>query len=253
MKKLLPIISLCMFSFIAFAQQNDLKITYDANQGVSGLAGAAKVYMYSGAVTSSPTGQWEWTIGSTNQDDGVGLMSSMGNNLWTICLDPIPYYSSGIAGPIPAGNPILAIDMFFRNASGTQFGYNFQGTYIIVDMTTTPPSSSFPGVVAGTCAVGENEIQMQEFVMNNFPNPVKTNTIVTYNLKNNANNVTIKVYDVIGQAVRTLASGAQSAGVHKISWNGDGDKGNLLKNGLYFYTLEVDGAMIRTNRLIISR
>ncbi|MBL0341991.1 MAG: hypothetical protein IPP71_14315 [Bacteroidetes bacterium] len=40
-------------------------------------------------------------------------------------------------------------------------------------MTTTPPSSSFPGVVAGNCGVGENEVQFQEFVMNNFPNPVK--------------------------------------------------------------------------------
>ena len=33
------------FSFFAFAQQNDLRITYDANQGVSGLAGASKVYI----------------------------------------------------------------------------------------------------------------------------------------------------------------------------------------------------------------
>lgn len=52
--------------------------------------------------------------------------------------------------------------------------------------------------------MGENELQFQEFVMNNFPNPVKTNTIVTYNLKENVNNVTINVYDVIGQKVRTL-------------------------------------------------
>ncbi|MBL0341992.1 MAG: hypothetical protein IPP71_14320 [Bacteroidetes bacterium] len=68
-----------IFSFIfgSINAQTDLKITYDANQGVSGLAGASKVYMYSGAVTSSPTGQWEWTIGSTNQDDGIGLMSSL--------------------------------------------------------------------------------------------------------------------------------------------------------------------------------
>ena len=120
-------------------------------------------------------------------------------------------------------------------------------------MTTTPPSSNFPGVVAGTCAVGGNEIEVQEFVMNNFPNPVKTNTIVTYNLKDNANNVTINVYDVIGQKVRTLVDGPQKAGLHKINWNGDTDKGSQLKNGLYFYTLEVNGKALRTNRMIISK
>ena len=252
MKKQLLGISL-FFMMGSLMAQTDLKITYDANQGQSGLAGVPKVYMYSGAVTTSPTGQWEWTVGSTNADDGVGLMTSLGSNLWTICIDPMAYYSSGIAGPIPVGTPILAIDMFFRNANGTLFGYNFSGSYIILDMTTTPPSSNFPGVVAGTCAVGGNEIEVQEFVMNNFPNPVKTNTIVTYNLKDNANNVTINVYDVIGQKVRTLVDGPQKAGLHKINWNGDTDKGSQLKNGLYFYTLEVNGKALRTNRMIISK
>src|SRR4030095_1897504 len=90
------------FGILCFAvgqvsgQQNDLRITYDANQGISGLAGASKVYMYSGAVTSSPSGSWEWIVGSPNLDDGVGEMTSLGNNMWSICIDPMSYYSSGI-------------------------------------------------------------------------------------------------------------------------------------------------------------
>ncbi len=235
------------------AQQNDLRLTYDANQGVSQLAGASKVYMYSGAVTSSPSASWEWIIGSPNLDDGIGQMTSLGNDIWTICIDPLSYYSSGVAGPIPGGTPILAIDMFFRNEDGTQTGYNFNGSYIILDMTTTPPSSNFNGVVAGTCAVGVTELPLKEFVMNNFPNPVKSNTIITYNLKSNAHNVVIKVYDVIGQHVKTFRQETRKSGVHKITWNGDNDKGALLKNGLYFYSLEVDGVSIKTNRLILSR
>jgi hypothetical protein len=235
------------------SQQNDLRITYDANQGVNNLIGANKVYMYSGAVTSSPSASWEWIIGSTNQDDGIGQMTYIGNNQWTICIDPLPYYSSGIAGPIPNGTPILAIDMFFRNENGTAFGYNFSGTYIILDMTTTPPSSNFPGVTAATCAVGSPEMPLKEFVMNNFPNPVKSNTIITYNLKNTSPNVTIKVFDVIGQCVKTFNQGNQKPGLYKINWNCENEKGMALKNGLYFYTLEVDGNSIRTNRMILSK
>ena len=235
------------------AQQNDLRITYDANQGVSQLAGANKVYMYSGAVTSSPSASWEWIVGSTNQDDGIGLMTPTGNNVWTICIDPMSYYSSGIGGVIPAGTPILAIDMFFRNENGTATGYNFNGSYIILDMTTTPPSSNFSGVVSSTCAVGEKEIPLKDFVMNNFPNPIKTNTVITYNLKSNAGKVAIRIYDVIGQTVKTFSQESKKTGLYKINWNGDNDKGALLKNGLYFYTLEVDGVTIKTNRMIISR
>jgi|SRR5688572_2490822 len=254
-KHLLSIILIAFSILISpvLAQQNDLRITYDANQGVSGLAGASKVYMYSGAVTSSPSGSWEWIVGSPNLDDGIGEMTSLGSNLWTICIDPISYYSSGIAGPIPGGTPILAIDMFFRNENGTATGYNFSGTYIIVDMTTTPPSSNFPGVTIGNCAVGNQEVAVKDFVMNNFPNPVKTNTVITYNLKNNADKVTIKVYDVIGQSVKTFSQGSQKAGIHKLNWSGENDKNSPLKNGLYFYTLEVDGRPIRTNRMIISK
>lgn len=244
---------LCFAAGPVSGQQNDLKITYDANQGISGLAGANKVYMYSGAVTSSPSGSWEWIVGSTNQDDGVGLMSPLGNNMWTICIDPMQYYSSGIGGVIPAGTPILAIDMFFRNENGSATGYNFNGTYIIVDMTTVPPSSNFPGVTTSSCAVGTQEIPLKDFVINNFPNPVKTSTVITYNLKSNAGNVVIKVYDVIGQCVKTFDQNAQKTGIYKINWNGDNDKGSQLKNGLYFYTLEVDSRAIRTNRVVISR
>lgn len=249
---------LCLFSAICtstllMGQQNDLMINYDANQGLSGLAGANKVYMYSGAVTSSPSGQWEWIVGSPSLDDGIGLMSPSGNDTWTICIDPVPYYSSGVSGPIPPGTPILAIDMFFRNENGTATGYNFNGTYIIVDMTTVPPSSNFTGITLGNCGVGENEIMTKEFVMNNFPNPVKTNTIITYNLKSAARNVNIKVYDVIGQQVKAFRQGEQKAGLYKINWSCENDKGAVLKNGLYFYTLEADGMTIRTNRMVISK
>lgn len=253
-KKLL--LSIIAFNFLLGGftyAQSDLSITYDANQGVSGLAGANKVYMYSGAVTSSPSASWEWIIGSTNQDDGIGQMTSLGNNLWNICIDPMSYYSSGIAGPIPGGTQILAIDMFFRNENGTAMGYNFSGTYIIVDMTTVPPSSNFPGVMTSTCTVGQQEIPLKEFVMNNFPNPLKNNTIITYNLKAAAQKVVIRVFDVIGQQVRLFDQDARKAGAYKINWTGDNDKGVPLKNGLYFYTLEVDGQPIRTNRVVVSR
>lgn len=101
--------------------------------------------------------------------------------------------------------------------------------------------------------MGEAEIEFKEFVMNNFPNPLKVNTLITYNLKNNASNVTINVYDVIGQKVKTIVNESQKAGVHKINWNGDSNSGSLLKNGLYFIYFEIDGKVQRTNRMIISR
>jgi flagellar hook assembly protein FlgD len=61
------------------------------------------------------------------------------------------------------------------------------------------------------------------------------------------------IYDVIGQIVKSFNQGSQKSGLYKINWSGENDKGALLKNGLYFYALEVDGVAIRTNRMLISR
>lgn len=253
-KNLLSLVTCCLLGMSAtFGQNSDLRITYDANQGVSGLAGASKVYMYSGAVTSGPSGQWEWITGSPNLDDGIGQMTSLGNNLWTICIDPMSYYSSGVAGPIPNGSTIYAIDLFFRNENGTLFGYDFNNSYMIIDMTTNPPSSNFSGLAMSGCTVGLGEVPLQQFVMNNFPNPLKTNTQINYNLTQPATRVEIKVYDMLGQKVKSFSANNQKTGLYKIQWNGDNDKGNLLRNGIYFYTLEVDGVKIRSNRMIISR
>jgi hypothetical protein len=236
-----------------FSQSGDLRITYDANQGVSGLAGANKVYMYSGAVTSGPSGQWEWIVGSPNLDDGIGLMDPLGSGLWTICIDPMSYYSSGVAGPIPGGATIYAIDLFFRNETGTAFGYNFSGSYMIIDMTTNPPSSNFPGLTLSNCAVGSPEVQLKDFVMNNFPNPLKTSTQITFNLKEDARKASITLFDMLGQPVKKFVWNDLKPGITKVNWNGDNDKGTALKNGIYFYTLEVDGVKMMSKRMVISR
>jgi hypothetical protein len=46
--------------------------------------------------------------------------------------------------------------------------------------------------------------------------------------------VTVRVYDAAGRRVADLASGSMSAGVHPISWNGEGAAGGHVPAGVYF-------------------
>lgn len=229
----------------ASAQPNDLMITYDANQGVSGLVGANKVYMYSGAVTSGPSGQWEWITGSVNLDDGVGLMTPLGNGLWTICIDPAVYYGTAL--------PILAIDIIFRNENGSAFGYDFNGTYTILDMTTPSPTSSFSGVTTGNCGVGAPEFGNNESKLSNFPNPLNNGTTINYYLPAGVKNAQINVFESTGKKVKVLILDESKIGTQKIFWEGDDEQGKNLKNHIYFYSLEVDGKMSASNKMIIAR
>jgi hypothetical protein len=69
------------------------------------------------------------------------------------------------------------------------------------------------------------------------PNPFNTEMKIRYQLPV-ASNVTLTVYNITGQRVRTLQNGAQPAAYYTATWNGKDDNGNSLSNGIYFYKLK---------------
>jgi hypothetical protein len=69
----------------------------------------------------------------------------------------------------------------------------------------------------------------------NYPNPFNSNTLVTYQLKKQAD-VALFLYDAAGSLVRTLVKETQNAGAHQVSING-----NDLPSGTYICRLRVDG------------
>jgi beta-glucanase (GH16 family) len=73
----------------------------------------------------------------------------------------------------------------------------------------------------------------------NYPNPFPSNTRIKYQLENDSN-VTIKIYNVASQLVRTLESGAKSAGVIEESWDGKNDAGENVASGVYFIVIKTD-------------
>ena len=59
----------------------------------------------------------------------------------------------------------------------------------------------------------------------NFPNPFNPSTEIRFDLPEN-DNVTLAVYNMMGQKIKTLTSGNMSAGYHSIIWNGTNDSGS---------------------------
>ncbi len=71
----------------------------------------------------------------------------------------------------------------------------------------------------------------------NYPNPFNPKTIIGYQLPVNGN-VTLKVYDVLGNEVTTLVDGYKSVGSYEVEFNAAG-----LSSGVYFYQLSVEGGV----------
>jgi hypothetical protein len=80
----------------------------------------------------------------------------------------------------------------------------------------------------------------------NFPNPFNPKTTITYAIPR-AQPVSLRVYDLLGQEIATLAAGDQQAGVHSVEFDA-----GCLASGVYFYRLST-GTFTETKKLVVLR
>jgi len=83
-------------------------------------------------------------------------------------------------------------------------------------------------------------------LLQNYPNPFSTSTVIKYYLKN-PGHVFLKIYDLNGQEAESLVNIYQEAGDHEITWHSKG-----LSSGVYIYRLQV-GGFLETKRLILKK
>ena len=85
----------------------------------------------------------------------------------------------------------------------------------------------------------------------NFPNPFNPSTTISYSLAKNSP-IKLIIYNSLGQKVKTLINETQTAGFHKIQWNGDNDYGERVSSGTYFYRMTT-GSFEKTQRMILIK
>jgi Spy/CpxP family protein refolding chaperone len=85
----------------------------------------------------------------------------------------------------------------------------------------------------------------------NFPNPANPETQITYNL-GVSDEVTIQIYNIAGQLVRTYDMGYQSPGSYSVRWDGRHQNGQLVASGVYFYRIQA-GPHAVTNRIVLLK
>lgn len=73
----------------------------------------------------------------------------------------------------------------------------------------------------------------------NYPNPFNPETYIEYTLPADCQ-VTLAVYNILGQKVRTLINEHQPAGLKSVRWDGKDDSGNQVSAGVYFYSIKAD-------------
>ena len=99
-----------------------------------------------------------------------------------------------------------------------------------------------------TTAVGEvNSVSPTDFTLEqNYPNPFNPTTTIEYQITL-AGNVSLKVYNILGEEVAIIINSFQQAGVYNVHFTGA-----ELTSGMYFYKLQL-GNKVQVRKMLILK
>jgi hypothetical protein len=88
--------------------------------------------------------------------------------------------------------------------------------------------------------------------LNNHPNPFNPSTTISYNVAQTSSFVSLKIYNVKGQLVKTLVNGKQEQGAYSVTWNGKDESDNAVSSGIYYSRIETAGKTI-TKKMVLMK
>jgi endo-1,4-beta-xylanase len=84
----------------------------------------------------------------------------------------------------------------------------------------------------------------------NYPNPFNPSTTIEYTLRYSSK-VTLIIYNVKGEKIRTLIDTNQSIGQYKPAWDARDDQNNPVSSGVYFYRLTTDNGSLQKKMVLL--
>ena len=158
-----------------------------------------------------------------------------------------------IVGTVESGSQV---DIpYYYNRNNLVQGNNYNGAIHIV---SNDPDERFTSIQINVHYINPNSIDDNVFIPlttelhQNYPNPFNPSTAIGYQLSANSN-VNLKIYNLLGQEVKTLVNKQQSPGSYNYIWNGLNSEGQQVGSGVYYYKLVTDNGYIKTKKLLLLR
>ena len=300
MKRIILTAAAAAFYFTSYAQTEvtielDTKLMFNVDcnllgDGAGGPAQVNKVYMHSGACSEN-RGQnqsqsaedycadqivpyasdvWQHVVGNWGQapqDDGIGLMDSLGNGVYSKTFILEDYYSdpntvstetnatgTTASAPLDPNNPVHLLGLVFRNEDGTASGRDQQGCQdiFVINVSKSNPTvinstdnsgADFVTFTKGTVGVSERNIAHDIYV---GPNPVVDELNVRVSLYEPLQNASIELVNMIGQTVYSETRDFP-IGTSFLQLNTE-----TVHNGMYVLNIYGEKANVLQRKLLIN-
>ncbi len=142
------------------------------------------------------------------------------------------------------------IALTFAQMLPTDNGYNFNGSLDdirIYDYALSPQEILNLYNLNSTGITSDSKlIPKEDLLMQNYPNPFNPSTMITFQL-NKSSNITLLVYNMLGQKIASVADGYFSSGTHTINWNAA-----RYSSGIYYCELRTPTQRFIKKMLLIK-
>jgi len=158
-----------------------------------------------------------------------------------------------LAGVVVVGG--FAPEPIYAEAGGELFvvhfkvksGANGSGEFRFSNLTDDLASANVNSATfnTGSSAIQSPDVQLiptSYALEQNYPNPFNMETEIVYQIPA-ADWVELTLYNSLGQHIRTLFSGNQSAGRYRTHWDGRDEQQHEVPSGIYFYQIETSRFM----------
>jgi hypothetical protein len=218
-----------------FVERNDSS-DFLLNRAHTVFAANSNVNSCRGVQNELLTGLSSFTIGASFPRDSMYVTSSQAH--------PVLEYS--IIGP--RGTAAVRVDGDSATGKLVLLGFPFEG--ITASSTRMAILQRAIGYFDGSIVAGVDDPfgvpGLEPRLEQNYPNPFNPTTTIGYRVSGSGN-VSLRVFNILGQEVRTLVNERKDAGVYKVVFNSDG-----LPSGVYVYRLQ-SGGVTRAGKMVLLK
>ena len=190
---------------------------------------------------------WHWYDTEASWDGGNVKISIDNGANWSVLTPNTPY-----PGTANASNPLNGEPIYCGHDQGfwelAQFDLAaYVGENILIRWHFGSDSSvDYPGWYIDDVAISEDGgssfdpvevVPIYTELLGNYPNPFNPSTKINFSLKDDSM-VSLQIYNIKGQLVKSLVNELKEAGDYTISWNGTDNSNKSVSSGVYFYKMK---------------